>query len=263
MSVIKNWLIEFWAFRELFLVLTFKEIKIRYKQTLLGAAWAILQPSALTIIFTVVFSLFLKVDSGSVPYPIFAYSALLPWTFFSTALSFGALSVVNNGNLVTKVYFPREMLPLSAVGAAFFDFLMAAVVFAAMMIFYKISISATILFAPLVIVSILLLTTGVSLILATFNVLFRDIRFIIPLLLQIWLYLTPIIYSSEAIPQKFKFLYWLNPLAPLIETFRQITVYGQNPRVFDLAYAGLISIVIFVLGFWFFKSKERIFADVI
>lgn len=263
MSAIKNWLIEFWGFRELFLVLTFKEIKIRYKQTLLGTAWAILQPSALTIIFTVVFSLFLKIDSGSIPYPIFAYSALLPWTFFSTALSFGALSVVNNGNLVTKVYFPREMLPLSAVGAAFFDFLMAAVVFAVMMIFYKISISATILFAPLIIVSILLLTTGVSLILATLNVLFRDIRFIIPLLLQIWLYLTPIIYSSEAIPQKFKFLYWLNPLAPLIETFRQITVQGQNPRVFDLAYAGLISIVIFALGFWFFKSRERIFADVI
>lgn len=263
MSAIKNWLIEFWAFRELFLALTLKEIKIRYKQTLLGAAWAVLQPVALTVIFTVVFSLFLKVDSGSVPYPVFAYSALLPWTFFSTALSFGALSIVNNGNLVTKVYFPREMLPLSAVGAAFFDFLMAAVVFALMMIFYKISISATILFAPLIIVSILLLTTGVSLILATLNVLFRDIRFIIPLLLQIWLYLTPIIYSSEAIPQKFKFLYWLNPLAPLIETFRQITVHGQNPRVFDLAYAGLISIVIFALGFWFFKSRERIFADVI
>lgn len=258
-----RWISEFWTWRELFVALTFKEIKIRYKQTILGAAWAILQPGALTVIFTVVFGLFLKVDSGAVPYPVFAYSALLPWTFFSTALSFGALSVVNNGSLVTKVYFPREMLPLAAVGAAFFDFIMASLIFVAMMVFYKIEISAAVLLVPLLVLLILLLTTGISLVLATLNVLWRDIRFVIPLLLQIWLYITPVIYSADSIPQKFKFLYFVNPLSPLVETFRKVTVMGAPTQVFDLVYASLVSVIIFTFGFWFFKSREKIFADVI
>lgn len=259
----KEWMREFWGFRELFVALTLKEIKIRYKQTILGAAWAILQPGALTLIFWIIFGVFLKVDSGSVPYPIFAYSALLPWTFFATALSFGALSVVNNGSLVTKVYFPREMLPLSSIGAAFFDFMMASLVFIPLLIFYKIEVTAAILFVPLVILSILLLTTGIALVLATFNVLWRDIRFVLPLLLQIWLYITPVIYSADSIPQKFKFLYFVNPLAPLIETFRRVTVTGQTPRLFDLTFAIGVSLIFFALGFWFFKNRERIFADVI
>lgn len=261
--MIKFWLLELWKFKELLWVFTQKEVKVRYKQTVLGFAWAILQPAALTIIFTIVFSLFLKVQSGNVPYPIFAYSALLPWTFFSTAVSFGALSVVNNGGLVTKIYFPKEVLPLSAIGAAFFDFLMASLIFILMMFIYKTPVSLSILFVFILIPAILLLTTGISLILSTINVLFRDIRFIVPLLLQIWLYLTPVIYSFEQVPAKYRIWVAINPLVGLIQGFRDVTILGRAPDFNLTAYSLTASIVIFFFGYWFFKRKERIFADVI
>ena len=257
-----SWFLELWQFRELLWALTLREIKVRYKQTVLGIAWAVLQPAALTLIFTVVFSFFLKVSSGSVPYPIFSYSALLPWTFFTTAVSFGALSVVNNGNLVTKVYFPREILPLASIGAAFFDFLMASVVFVALMIFYHVQISASIAFTFLVVPSIFLMTAGISFFLSTLNVLFRDIRFVVPLILQIWLYLTPVIYSSGQVPEKYRVFLNLNPLTPLIEGFRDVTVYAKAPDPAKMILSVIISILIFLIGYWFFKSKEKIFADV-
>lgn len=252
-----------WNFRELLIAFTFREIKIRYKQTILGASWAILQPAALTIIFSLVFGLFLKVNSGSVPYPIFSYSALLPWTFFTTAISFGALSVVNNGNLVTKVYFPREILPLSAVGAAFIDFLAASVIFLFMFFVYKITLSAAFLYVLLIFPSILLLTCGISFILSALNVMFRDIRFVVPLILQIWLYLSPVIYSMDQVPEKFRKFYILNPMAPLIQSFRDVTVFGKSPNVGELTLAIIVSVLIFILGYLFFKAKEKKFADII
>jgi len=258
----QNHIKELWQFRELLWALTLREIKVRYKQTILGVAWAILQPAALTVIFTVVFGIFLKVSSGNVAYPLFAYSALLPWTFFTTAVSFGSLSVVNNGNLVTKVYFPREILPLSSVGAAFFDFLMASIIFIIMMIFYHVHITASILLAMIFILSILFLTIGISFFLSTINVLFRDIRFVIPLLLQVWLYLTPVIYSTSQIPEKFRIYFKLNPLLPLIEGFRNVTIFGETPDIKEVILSFLLSALIFLLGYWFFKSKEKIFADV-
>src|SRR3990167_9152477 len=172
----KNWIIELWHFRELLWALTLKEIKIRYKQTILGVAWAILQPAALTIIFTVVFGIFLKVNSGVVPYPIFAYSALLPWTFFTTAVSFGALSVVSNGNLVTKVYFPREILPFAAVGAALFDFVMASIIFALLALFFRMNLATSIFYLIIIVPTIIIFTFGISLLLSCLNVIFRDVR---------------------------------------------------------------------------------------
>lgn len=259
----KGYIVEFWNFRELFVAFTLKEIKIRYKQTLLGIGWAILQPAALTIIFTVVFSIFLKIDTGEIPYPVFAYSGLLPWTFFTSAVTFGSLSIVNNSSLVTKVYFPREIMPLSSIGAAFFDLIMAALIFAFMILFYRVEISINIFLVFLIVPSILFLTIGISLFLSTLNVLFRDIRFIIPLLLQIWLYLTPIIYSQEQIPVKYRFLLLLNPLAPLIQSFRDVTVLSKQPSWPELIRSILISIIILFSSYWFFKKKEKIFADVI
>lgn len=258
----KGRILELWYWRELLLALTIREIKVRYKQTLLGAAWAILQPASLTIIFTIVFGVFLKVDSGSVPYPIFAYSALLPWTFFTTSVSFGALSVVNNGNLVTKVYFPREILPLASVGAALFDFMMATIVFAVLIFFYHIQIGLAILYFPLFVFLILLLTVGVSFILSTANVLFRDVRFVVPLLLQIWLYLTPVIYSTNQVPERYRVFLKLNPLVPLIEGFRNVTIFNKGPNLLEMTASFLIAFLIFTLGYFWFKSKEKIFADV-
>ena len=252
-----------WNYRELLIAFTLREIKIRYKQTLLGASWAILQPAALTIIFSIVFGIFLKVTSGDVPYPIFAYSALLPWTFFATSISFGALSVVNNGNLVTKVYFSREILPFAAVGAAFIDFLSASSIFLLMFLIYKVSVSPVILYVVIIIPAILLLTTGISLIFSTLNVMFRDIRFVVPLVLQIWLYLSPVIYSIDQVPEKFRIFYVLNPMAPLIQSFRDVTVFGKTPNIVELSSAIVTSLLIFVVGYLFFKSKEKMFADVI
>ena len=257
-----NWFLELWDFRELLFALTVREIKVRYKQTILGVAWAILQPAALTLIFTIVFSLFLKVDSASVPYPVFSYSALLPWTFFTNAISFGALSVVNNGNLVTKVYFPREILPLASVGAAFFDFLMAFVVFVIILIFYHIHISSSFFLALLLIPFIFLLTSGISFFLSTLNVLFRDIRFVVPLILQVWLYLTPVIYSTSQVPEKYRPYLNLNPLTPLIEGFRDMSILGKVQNIEQISISVIASVVIFFAGYWFFKSKEKIFADV-
>lgn len=259
----KSWFGELWHFRELLFALTAREIKIRYKQTLLGAAWAILQPLSLTLIFTFVFGIILKVDSGGVAYPVFAYSALTPWMFFSNSLTFGSLSVVNNGNLVTKVYFPREILPLASMGAAFFDFIMAAFVFILMMFYYHIELTVNFLWILLIIPSIVMMTAGISFFFSAINVMYRDIRFIIPLLLQIWLYITPVIYSTSQVPEKYRPLLKLNPLVPLIENFRQVTIYGKFPNFLEIIFNLVLSIVVFILGYWFFKSKEKIFADVI
>lgn len=259
----RAYLRELWYFRELFWAMCAKEIKIRYKQTLLGAVWAILQPVSLALIFSVVFGIFLKVESSGIPYIIFAYSALLPWTFFTTAVSFGALSVVNNGGLVTKIYFPREILPLASVGAAFFDFLMASGIFAVMILIYKLPLTSNFFYLLVFIPSMILLTIGISLILSTLNVLFRDIRFVVPLVLQIWLYLSPVIYSLDQVPDRFRVLILLNPMTPLVQGFRDVTVFGKPPELSQLILSLSVSLVIFVLGYLFFKSREKFFADVI
>lgn len=258
-----NWFAELWHFRELLVALTFREIKIRYKQTLLGAAWAILQPAALAVIFSIIFGHFLKVESGETPYLVFYYSSLMPWTFFSNSVSFGSLSVVNNSSLVTKVYFPREILPLSSIGAAFFDLLTSSVIFIILMIFYNVNLTVNIFYLFLIIPSIFIFATGISLILSAINVMFRDVRFVIPLVLQIWLFATPIIYSIDRIPDNVRQFYILNPLAPLINSFRQVTVLGKNPSAFELSLAIIISVVTLIVGYLFFKIKEKEFADII
>ena len=260
--MLKNF-VELWEYRELLLALTMREIKVRYKQTFFGAAWAILQPAALTIIFTVIFSIFLKVPSENTPYPVFAYSALLPWTFFTTAVSFGALSVVNNGSLVTRVYFPREVLPLATVGAAIFDFFMASIVFIILALIFQIHFSVNLLFVLLILPAIIMFATGISLLLSCLNVLFRDVRFIVPLLLQIWLYVTPVIYSLSQIPDKFRFLIFLNPMAPLVQGFRESTALGKAPNLSYLFFALGFSLFTLILSYWFFKTREKIFADII
>lgn len=257
-----NSLKELWTYRELLFALTAREIKVRYKQTILGFAWAVLQPLLLTLIFSLIFSIFLKVETDNVPYPIFAFSALVPWMFFSNSLSFGSLSVVNNSNLVTKVSFPREILPLASVGAALFDFIMTFVVFLLLFFLFDVQLTWTALYIVILIVPVLLLTAGLSFALATVNVLYRDVKFVIPLLLQLWLYLTPIIYSSSSVPSEYRFLLILNPMSSLIENFRNVTVYGANINFQDFIVSFFVSIGIFIIGYLFFKREERIFADV-
>lgn len=259
----RQYLLELWFYRELFRAFVNREIKIRYKQTLFGFAWAILQPAALTLIFTLVFSVFLRVDSGRVPYPVFAYSALLPWSFFSNAISFGSLSVVNNSSLVTRVYFPREIMPLASIGAAFFDFLIAFLIFIVLMVIYRVPLGFGLLTLVPISLAIVVLTCGISLFLTALNVMYRDIRFVIPLALQVLMYLTPIIYSVDQVPARFRPLVLLNPLSPLISEFRKVSVLGQSPDLKIIATYSLVSILVFVGGYLYFKKKEKIFADVI
>jgi lipopolysaccharide transport system permease protein len=235
--------------RELLFRWTRREFGVRYSQSLLGAAWSILQPLALMLIFSLVFSFFMQVPTNGIPYPVFAYSTLLPWTLFANALSYAIPSLVNNFNLVSRIYFPREILPLAALLVSFIDFLIAGVVFVGLLIFYQIPFSATMLLLPLVILVQMIFTFALILFGAALNVFYRDIRFLIPLALQIWMYLCPVIYPAELVPERFRALYFFNPMATLMESYRRIMFFNQPP---DWAYFLLtlaLSLLLLVAGY--------------
>jgi lipopolysaccharide transport system permease protein len=258
----KNLKILYW-YRDLLWLWTSREIKIRYKQSLLGVAWAILQPLALTVVFTLVFSILVRVDTGDTPYPIFAYSGLVPWTFLATSLSFGVSSLINNMNLVTKIYFPREILPLASIGAALVDFIIASLIFVGMMIFYRVWPSIEILWVlPLLTIQIIL-TIGVTLIGSAILVFFRDVRFLIPLLVQIWMYATPVIYPVDLVPDKLQPYYFLNPMAGIIDGYRRALILGEPPEMSALLLSMAVSLMLFALGYALFKRLEPLYADLI
>jgi lipopolysaccharide transport system permease protein len=252
-----------YRYRYLLWMWTLREIKVRYKQSILGGAWAILQPLSLAIIFTVVFSLFARVPTDGVPYPIFAYAALLPWTLLATSVSFGIPSLVNNMNLVTKTYFPREILPLAVTGAAFVDFCVASTIFAVMMVFYRVPVHWTLVWVPLLIGVQIILILGVTFLGSAVNVFFRDVRFVVPLGLQLWLYATPVIYPESLVPERLRTLYMLNPMAGLVASYRRVILRGLQPEPRDLGLAVVLSGVLCAASYWFFKRVERKFADLI
>lgn len=250
-------------YRDLLWLWTLREVQVRYKQSLLGIAWAILQPLALTIIFTVVFSRLIQVDTGDIPYPIFSYTALVPWTFFATSLTFGIASLVNNMSLVTKIYFPREILPLAAIGAAFVDFLVSAAILAGMMLVYGVQPGwISLWIAPLLLLQVAL-TVGVVLLGAALLVFFRDVRFVVPLLIQIWFYATPIVYPASLVPEQYRTLYFLNPMAGIIDGYRRALLTGEAPQMDALALGSAVTLVLLVAGYSFFKRAEPVFADLI
>jgi len=258
-----SYLKELYKFRELLFSLTKREIKVRYKQTTLGAAWAILQPFSLMLIFSLVFGVLLKLESDSIPYPIFYYSALLPWTFFSTSFSFGALAIINNSSLITKIYFPRETIPLASVGAAILDLTVASLIFLLMMIFYKTPLTFQFIYVLPIIVILVIFTTAMVLLSSALVVIWRDLKFVIPLAIQIWMFASPIIYPLSQVPEGLKGIYMLNPMAVLINNFRKITVGGDAANWQELSLAAIVSIILFILCYLFFKQKEKIFADII
>lgn len=250
-------------YRDLLWLWAAREVRVRYKQSLLGVAWAILQPVALTVVFTLVFSLMVRVDTGGVPYPIFAYTALVPWTFFATSLSFGIPSLVNNMNLVTKIYFPREVLPLASIGAAFVDFLAASAVFLGMLVVYGVWPGAHALWIiPLLGIQIVL-TIGVTLLGSATIVFFRDVRFVLPLIVQVWMYATPVIYPVELVPEHLQPFYFLNPMAGIIDGYRRSLLLGQAPQTTALLSSVIISSLLLVAGYAYFKRVEPLFADLI
>jgi len=254
---------ELYAYRELLWSWVERNVKVRYKQSLLGAAWAILQPLSTTILFAVVFSRFVEVPTDGIPYPIFYYSALLPWTFLTASITFAAPSLVNNMNLVTKIYFPREILPVSAVVASGVDLLIASLVFVGMIVFYRVPLGWGIALVPVVFAIQFMLTLGISLFASAFMVFYRDVRFVVPLGLQLWMYLTPIIYPMSRVPERFRALYLLNPMAGLIESYRVIVLRAQWPDPTRLGTAAGISVVVLVLAYAYFKRAEAVFADII
>jgi lipopolysaccharide transport system permease protein len=249
--------------RELLFTWALRDFKVRYSQSLLGAAWAILQPLSLMVIFSVVFSLFLKVPTDGIAYPVFAYTALLPWTFFSNSLSFGIPSLVNNMNMVTKIYFPKEILPLSSIFVSFIDFLIASVVYIAMLFYYQIQIGPNILIIPLILLIQVVLSFGINLFASAFMVFYRDVRFIVPLALQIWMYVSPVIYSVQNVPEKYRIFYFLNPMAVIIDSYRSVILLNRPPDWGYLLLAALISTLVTILGYRYFKRAEKKFADLI
>lgn len=254
---------ELYKYRELLLVLTQKELKVRYKQTALGITWAILQPLALMLIFTLVFSYFTQINSDGIPYPLFSYVALLPWTFFQTAVQFGSMSVVNNSGLVTKIWFPREILPLSNVLAALIDFAVAGILLILLLAYYQSPISIHLLWILLLIPLQLIIATGLALLTSALVVIFRDLKFIIPLALQIMFYITPVIYSINAIPDRFFKLVLANPLTGLVDSYRQIILFSQPPNFYHLISSIIGGLILLTSGYWFYKKVDKKFADII
>ncbi len=251
------------AHRGLLISWVIRDIKVRYKQSLMGAAWAILQPLSATLIFTVIFSRFVRVPTDGIPYPIFYYSALLPWTFFNSSITFGVSSLVSNISLVTKIYFPREILPLSAVLASMVDFFIASLIFVGMMIFYQVPLNASLICIPLLLLIQIVFTVGVVLLASAMNVFYRDVRFVVPLGLQLWMYLTPIIYPLKMVPERFRTVYMLNPMAGVIDSYRRVILQGKWPEMTYLLLAAAVSVMLLLGAYRYFKRTEAVFADVI
>lgn len=254
---------EFWRYRELLYVLTMREVRIRYKQSVLGIAWAVLQPLALMLMFTLVFSVLLKIPSEGVPYPIFSYSALLFWTFFSGSLTRAIPSLEDNAALIKKIYFPREFFPMSSVLAAVFDLLIAGVIFLGMMFYFHVSFTLNILYViPLLLVQTIF-TLGVCFIFSALNAYYRDVKYALPLVIQIWLYATPIIYPLSLVPERFRTYYMLNPMTGIIESYRNVLVKGIAPDEFYIGVAAAGAVFLLILGYLYFKRIEMTFADVL
>ncbi|HAF13799.1 MAG TPA: phosphate ABC transporter permease [Blastocatellia bacterium] len=248
-------------YSDLLLTLSIHRIKVRYKQSVLGVFWAILQPLSMMLIFTFIFSLIAKMPSDGAPYAIFAYTALLPWNYFSTAVSNATNSLVSHSQFVTKVYFPREILPITYVVVALFDFVVASTLLAALMIYYHVSLTVNVLYAVPIILVVSCFALAMSFFFSATQVRFRDIGVAVPLLLQLWLFATPVIYPFSAVPSRWRPFYVLNPMVGVIEGFRQVILRGAAPETSSLLISAVISVILLVASYLYFKRVEATMAD--
>jgi lipopolysaccharide transport system permease protein len=253
-----------WHYRELFWFLVWRDILVRYKQTVIGVAWSVIRPLVTMIVFTVVFGMLAKLPDSGVPYPLLVFAAMLPWNFFSNALSEGAGSLVGNANLLTKVYFPRIIIPASSVIVALVDFFISLGIMAAIMLWYGYMPDWRIITLPLFLVLAAFPVTGAGLWFASLNVKYRDFRYLVPFVLQVGLYVSPVGFSSGIVPEKWRLLYALNPMVGVIDGFRWALLRGTV----DLYLPGILlstvlSLLLLMSGFWYFRKTERILADVI
>lgn len=253
---------ELWEYRELLYFLVWRDIKVRYKQTILGGAWAIIQPFFIMIVFSIFFGRLARVPSDGLPYPVFTFCALLPWQLFAQALSESSNSLVANERLITKVYFPRLVVPLSAVLGGLVDFAIAFVVLLAMMAYYGITPHLAVLALPLLVLLAVMTAFGVGLWLSALNVQYRDVRYTLTFLTQFWMFSTPIAYPSSIVPERWRSLYGLNPMAGVVEGFRW-ALLGTQPPGPMLAVSVLVVIMILVGGLYYFRRMEETFADIV
>ncbi len=260
---------DIWAYRELLYFLVWRDVKVRYKQTLLGVAWAILQPLLTMVVFTVFFGRLANVGSEGLPYPLFSFAGLLPWTLFSLGIGQSSASLVSSANLIKKVYFPRLVIPAASVFAALVDFALAFLLLAGMMAFYGVVPPLSVLFLPYLVLLAVCATLGVGIWLAALNVQYRDVRYVVPFFVQIWLFVTPVIYPSSRVLAKLAekgipgWIYGLNPMAGVVEGFRW-ALLGSQTRPFGLIAAStVVSAALLVSGMFYFKRTERVFADVV
>jgi lipopolysaccharide transport system permease protein len=251
------------AYLELLMNLTRREVRGRYSQSLFGVGWAVAQPLAAMAVFTLVFSRLSHIPSGGVPYPVFAYAALVPWFFFSNSVNSGTVSLITYRDIVTKTYFPREIVPLAQVCSRLIDFFAAAVLFAVLMTYYRVGLGPWGLLAPAFFVMLVLFTVGVTLLTSALNVFYRDVNPVVQIALQLWLYLTPVAYPLSAVPDRFRPLFVLNPLCAIVEGFRSSIVFGRAPDWTLAAQSATVVVVVIVAAFVTFKRMDKYFADVI
>lgn len=250
-------------YRDLFYFLIMRDIKVKYKQTVLGGLWAVIQPFFSMIVFTLFFGRLAKMPSDNVPYPIFSFSALVAWLYFANAINGSSNSLVGNANLISKVYFPRLIIPLTPVLAGLLDFSIAFVILIGMMIYFSIYPTVMIVTLPLLILLMMLIATGVGTFLAALNAKYRDIRYTVPFLVQIWMFASPIVYPASMVPEKYRLIYFLNPMTGVIEGFRSVLLGTIAFPVEMVLVSTIISLILFFIGVFYFRQTERHFADIV
>jgi lipopolysaccharide transport system permease protein len=253
---------DLWAYRELLFFLTWRDVKVRYKQTALGAAWAILQPLFMMIIFTICFGRLAGVDSAGLPYPLFALAGLVPWTFFSNAVTASGNSLVGSAHLITKVYFPRLIVPAAAMLAGLVDFVLAFILLCLVMFYYRVVLTAQILFLPVVILLTALFGLGVGTWMSALNVKYRDVRFALPFVIQLWLFVSSVILPSSSVPAKWRWILLFNPMSGIIEGYRS-ALFGLPFDWTALGVAAVLTVVVLFYAIYSFGRVERSFADII
>ena len=254
---------ELWDYRELLYFLIWRDIKVRYKQTVLGASWAIIQPFSTMVVFSLFFGKLAKMPSDGIPYPIFSFAALVPWSFFAAGLTQSSNSLVGSSNLITKVYFPRLVIPLATVLSGVVDFGLALAVLVGMMAYYHITPSMHIFFLPLFILLALVIALGVGLWLSSLNVKYRDVRYIVPFITQFWLFATPIAYPSSLLNQPWRTLYGLNPMVGVVEGFRWALLGTKMSAGPMILISASVALLILISGAFYFRRMEKTFADIV
>lgn len=250
-------------YRDLLYFLVARNIKVKYKQTVLGGLWAVIQPFFMMIVFTLFFGKLAKIPSDGIPYPIFNYSAMVAWTYFAQAINQSGNSIVGESNLISKVYFPRIIIPFAFVLSGLMDFFIAFFVLILMMLYFHIYPTFMVLSVPFLIILMIMASSGAGMVLSALNAKYRDIRYTIPFLVQFWMFATPIVYPASMIPEKYRLIYALNPMTGVIEGFRSVLL-NTVPFPSDMIIISfLVSLVLFILGLFYFKQVERFFADVI